>query len=250
MIRATEDSRRCRTHALGGAAPGQPLGPRYHPGADEPERNELVAGRVLLREGGKLGVTLEGRRARACNASPPQDVMARRAASCLLCPEPGDRVLVALLPDPYVLAVLERDGSRVAELGLPGDVSLMAGGRLGLGGHEGVDVTSEGKISLLSRVLEVHAADGRIALERVTAVAKAARAHLEKLDVVAHAYDLVAERIGTRVKRIYRFVEEIDQLRARHLDYRAQDTAQIRGTHTVISAKQVAKIDGEQVHIG
>jgi hypothetical protein len=49
---------------------------------------------------------------------------------------------------------------------------------------------------------------------------------------------------------VYRFVGELDQLRARHLDYRAAETAQIKGDTTVVSARQVVKIDGEQVQIG
>jgi hypothetical protein len=213
-------------------------------------RNEIVTGRVLLSEQDKLAVALEPAAGTAPATSSRRDTTARRAASCLLCPKPGDRVLVGLVPEAYVLAVLDRDESRAAELGFPGDVSLAAGGRLALGGQQGVTVTSANKISLLSRVLDIKAADGKVAIERLTAVAKAAQAHVEKLGLFADACDIVADRIGTRAKRIYRFVEELDQLRTRHIDYRAQDTAQIRATHTAVTAKQVVKIDGAQVHVG
>ncbi|MBI4702262.1 MAG: DUF3540 domain-containing protein [Deltaproteobacteria bacterium] len=189
-----------------------------------------------------MAVALEG--------SGSRDATARRAPSCLLSPQPGDRVLVGLLPEPYVLAVLERDRTRPAELAFEGDASVKAGGRLALGGDEGVSITSRRGISLLSRLLEVRARDGTLALERLTAVAKAAQAHCEKLGLFVQAYDLVAERVTERAKRIYRFVEEIEQLRARHLDYRAEETAQLRGENTVVAARQVVKVDGEQIHVG
>jgi hypothetical protein len=220
------------------------------PDPTPPRRNELVTGRVLLCEHDRLAVRLDADAASTPGAPIHRDIAARRAASCLLCPKPGDRVLLGLVPEAYVLAVLDRDESSPSELGFFGDVSLVAGGELALRGQEGVTVTSANRISLLSRLLDIKAADGRLAVERLTAVAKAAQAHFEKLGLVAQACDLVADRIGTRAKRIYRFVEELDQLRTRHLDYRAQDTAQLRATHTAVTAKQVVKIDGEQVHVG
>ena len=79
----------------------------------------LPAGRVRLGEGDRCTVTLE---------DDGTDVVARRAASCLLAPEPGDRVLLTLQPEPFVLAVLERDADRVARLEIEGNAALKASG--------------------------------------------------------------------------------------------------------------------------
>jgi hypothetical protein len=49
---------------------------------------------------------------------------------------------------------------------------------------------------------------------------------------------------------VFRFVEEIDQTRAGTVDLRAQNLMAIRGENAVISARVLAKVDGEQIHIG
>lgn len=209
----------------------------------------LVTGQVLAREGDTLSVSLDSDTSVA-GPRPVHQTTARRAASCLLAPEPGDRVLVALVPEPFVLAVLERTGSRRAEVVFPGDAAIQASGRLQLGAHAGVSVSSGRELALFSRVLDVKAADGKLAFERLFAATQAAQGHFGKLSVFAAAYERVADRIVERAKRVFRFVEEVDQLRARHFDYRAEQTAQVKGETTVVTARQVVKVDGEQVHIG
>ena len=90
----------------------------------------LPAGRVRLGEGDRCTVTLDD----------GSDLVARRAASCLLAPEPGDRVLLTLQPEPFVLAVLERDHDRAARLEVRGDAVMTTSGELTLEGNEGVAV--------------------------------------------------------------------------------------------------------------
>lgn len=201
----------------------------------------LATGRVTLEQGGRLAVTLLA----------GGEVMARRAASCLLEPVPGDRVVVCLLPEPFVLAVLERHGARPAEVVLYGDATVRArGGRLTLTGDEGVRLTSRKVVELLAGLVSVKVARAELFADGVDAVGRIARASFEELGVLARACDRVAERVTERVARVYRFVGELDQLRARHLDYRAEEAAQLKGKDVVISARQVAKIDGEQIHVG
>ena len=81
-------------------------------------------------------------------------------------------------------------------------------------------------------------------------MAKTARAHLDEGGIVARTIDTVAERVSQKAARVYRMVSEFDQLRAKHFDYRASDSARVSGENTVVTAHQVVKVDGEQVHIG
>jgi len=142
------------------------------------------------------------------------DYAARRAASCLLEPCVGDRV--ALLSSPrgecWVIAVLERaEPASVAALSVDGDLAL-----------RGATVSIAGS------------ADVEIGRARLT----------------ASTLDVVAERVHTRAKRVMRFVEEIEQLRAGGIDAVARNLLNLRGKTTVVTAEEVAKIDGAQVLIG
>jgi len=201
---------------------------------------------VLLQQGDRYSVELtQGA------SSEPQHLLAKRAASCLLAPSPGDRVLIARAPDPFILAVLERHGTERTELLLEGDARVRAcGGELELCGDEGVAVKSPKTVSLLAGALSIKSGSVKLFAAAVEAVAKRAQVSFDELGVLAQACDMVAERIVQRAARVYRFVDELDQLRARHLDYRAEHTAQIKGENTVVTAREVVKIDGEQIHVG
>ncbi|RLB46221.1 MAG: hypothetical protein DRI90_27570 [Deltaproteobacteria bacterium] len=222
--------------------------PNLLPDYDERLCNDrLLTGRVRLREGDSFSVAIE----HEPGAWRPSELTAPRAASCLLTPEPGDRVLVACAPEPFILAVLERDERVAARVEFAGDATLCSrSGHLDLAGREGVRVTAGKAIALLSKTLSVKTGRAEIFAEKLTSVAKTVVAKVDQLGLVARNYDLVAERITQRAARAYRFIAELDQLRARHFDYRAEHSAQLKGETTVLTARQVIKVDGEQVHIG
>ena len=192
----------------------------------------LPAGRVRLTNDDRCTVALEH----------GGDVIARQAASCLLQPKPGDRVLLTLSPEPFVLAVLERDPDQLAELLVAGDVRLRATGSLALQAAE--------DLSVMATTVKVRSGHTEIASRLITAVAKAARCQFEMAGVVSKQLDVVAERITEKAARVYRTVSELDQLRARHFDHRADGNARISARSTVITAREMVKMDGEQVHIG
>ena len=179
------------------------------------------------------------------------ELMAERAASCLLAPRPRDTVLLSLTPRPFIIAVLLRDEEEPARLVFEGDARIEApAGRLDMVAAEGISATTPRRLSLLAERLTLQGKTGELLVEQAELIAVKARAQLKKLALVADSYDAFVERIATRSKRVFRFVEEYDQLRARHFDYRAEQSAQITANNTAITARQVARVDGEQVHIG
>ncbi|MBW2528117.1 MAG: DUF3540 domain-containing protein [Deltaproteobacteria bacterium] len=203
---------------------------------------ELATGRIRLAESRAFTVSLEGARG--------GEITAAQAASCLLAPCPGDRVLVALLPEPYVLAVLDREGSREAQVRFDGSARIDAAGELDLGAARGIRLRTPRVLALMAGKLRTEARVSELVTERLTAFGKAAQAHFDEMGIAARTCDWVADRVASRIKRAYRTVEEYEQLRARHIDYRAEQTAQLKGETTVVTARQVVKVDGSQVHIG
>ena len=47
-----------------------------------------------------------------------------------------------------------------------------------------------------------------------------------------------------------RTVEGLDQVKAEQIDYAAQKTASMRGENTLVTAEELVKVDGAQIHVG
>ena len=178
---------------------------------------------------------------------------ARRAKSCLVAPEVGDSVLCALKPDgeAFVVAVLAGREGAPTKLAVDGDLALQArGGRVSLCSSEGVDIVSGGAVAMTSAELHVRAKEGTMAIEELGFFGRLVQAEVAKVSLVAQEVDSVLTRLTQRAKRVFRFIEEIDQTRAGTVDMRAQNLIAIRGENAVISARVLAKVDGEQIHLG
>jgi hypothetical protein len=180
-------------------------------------------------------------------------IHARRAASCLIVPEVGDRVLCAVESrgDAFVLAVLERkEAASRATMELPERTVVRAAERLSLAANEGVDIVGGGEVRISSAAVEVTSLRTRLASRALEVVGDAVGADLGRVKIVAKSIDGMMERLSQRIKRSFRVVEETDQVKARHLDYAAETVAHFRGEHTVITAKDLVKVNGEQIHVG
>jgi hypothetical protein len=181
------------------------------------------------------------------------DCEVRRAHSCLAEPEPGDLVLLAMLPNGsgYVLAVLEREAGARTRLSVEGDLAIQVGaGRLSIAAAEGVAVTSPKDVSVASGEAHVRAVDGSVALERASFFSSLVQAEMGRAKVLAGTLDSFVDRVSQKVKRSYRFIEDFEQLRAGRLDYVAEKLLNLRGENAIVSAEELCKLDGEQIHVG
>jgi len=52
------------------------------------------------------------------------------------------------------------------------------------------------------------------------------------------------------MKRSFRTVEDIDQLKAKKIDYAAETTMALRAEHAVVHAEELVKVDGKQIQMG
>jgi hypothetical protein len=177
---------------------------------------------------------------------------ARQARSCLVAPEIGDLVLCAVSPEgAYVLAVLEGREGAPTTIAADGDLHLQShNGRVAVSSPEGVDLVSGGAVAMTSAEVHVRARTGSIAVQELGVLGRLVQAEVEKVALVAREVDSVLTRLTQRAKRVFRFVEEIDQTRAGTVDLRARDLVGIRGENAVIAARVFAKVDGEQIHLG
>jgi hypothetical protein len=176
---------------------------------------------------------------------------ARRAASCLLEPGDGDRVLVAPTTDGwFVLAVLTRGGAGAAELRVDGDLTVHPRGKLDVTAPGGIVAATPRDASLLAAELNVTADRATFLLEEATLLGAKLKAHVNKLTWIGETVESSLTRLYTRATRSYRVIEETDTVRAGHVDVTARECVRFHADATVITSDTVTKIDGPQVHIG
>ena len=159
---------------------------------------------------------------------------ARRAKSCLVAPEAGDRVLCSVDGEHvFVLAILE--GAK--------DTTLVSDGRL--------TVQANGALELASETLKVKATSALATIEELRVFGRELDASYGgKVSLMAERVEARASTLLQRAKQVFRFVEGLDQTRAGAVDVRAESLASIRGETTIMAARVLAKLDGEQVKIG
>ena len=211
------------------AAPAGAAGTPARPCADCTDGVDVQPRVVLARVAGVLenAVLVEVRDERHA---------ARRAASCLLSPEPGDVVMCsASRLGVHILHVLERDAPDCATLSAPGVRRV---------------------------VLDLPALD--IHTEHLDVTATRARARVEHLHLFSRLVSVVTggfELVADRLKRIARHesastvdsvrtVRNTDTLRAGHILHDASEVMSLRSHVTVVEARGDVRVNGERISMG
>jgi hypothetical protein len=181
-----------------------------------------------------------------------QQLLAQRAASCLLEPAIGDRVWIVVAEDQrcYVLAVLERMTDAPATLRVEGDAVLRVNGRLEVHTDDDLKLRSDRQVGITGDELQVQARVGRVFIAECTAVLRSLLTHATSSTLVAKLVETLAERVSTSSKTSYRNVAEIDQLHAGTIDHQAVESARIAADKVIINGGEIAKVEAGQIHLG
>lgn len=176
-----------------------------------------------------------------------------RAVSCLVAPEVDDVCLVATSEGgkAWILAVLDREDRTKTCLSVDGDLDVrLKQGAFTIAANEGVGIVSAADVKVVAGRFNLNAVDGNVALQRLSYVGRFVQSEVEKIRSLAGTFDSVLERFSQKVKRSYRTVEELDQVKAEQLDYKANKTMSLRGGNTLVTADKLVKVDGDQIHLG
>jgi len=178
---------------------------------------------------------------------------AQKAAGCLLYPEVEDKVLVvsSSTGECYILSVLERTKSTRNRLLFDGDTELLSpNGNLQLAGKQGVNVTSPSQIRIVSTNLQVVAEQSECSISHLSYIGNFLEGKVALVKLMAGKMESIFDCLRQKVKRSYREVEDIDQLKAGKIDYNAERLMSLRGKYSVVTAKENIKIDGKMIHMG
>jgi len=178
------------------------------------------------------------------------EIRARRAVSCLVEPQLHDFVMTGGQGRTvYVLAVLERE-SPDAAISCEGNLDLKVNERFRVVAREGVDIVSSKDVNVMATEVGIHASRAKLFASEILAIGSEVLGELANVKLRGNFFDKVYERVSERVKRSYRRVDEIDQLKAKQMDYMAEETLCLRSENMVAVAKDLVKVDGEQIHFG
>jgi len=204
------------------------------------EENFLEYGTVKLAEGGTFTVAAAG------------VVAAKRSFSCLVEPLPGDMVVVSRAASGcYILAILERHGDQHACLAFEGDVDLrLKQGRLRVAAQEGIDLVTAKDTALVSPELSINSVQAEVSIQQLSFFGTFLQGQIERIKLIGQACDSIFERVSQRVKRSYRWVEELEQLRAGQLNYLVKKLMSLRGKYSVLTAEEDVRIDGDKILMG
>lgn len=170
---------------------------------------------------------------------------ARRAASCLLEPAPGDSVACLQLPGQplWIMAVLTRSQAAGTphRLLLPGDASIEAEGALQL---------KAGRMKLQSREFQLHADQAEMVVASGELVGRHLRITGAVLKLVASMLSTAADRVSHFSRHHVRTTEGIDRVSATHVECEAQQLLRLSGEHALVNGEKLVKTRGGQIHFG
>jgi hypothetical protein len=179
-------------------------------------------------------------------------IIGRIAASCLLQPEPGDRVMVfrADADQCYVTAILERAGETAARLSLDGDVELHAGGRMRIHGERGLDFRSEGAMSCDVDELTISTRIGTLLFQSCRVVGRELLSSIASVRAVGNRIELMFDKLISYARTSLRVVEGLDQSRAGTADIQVRSGVNVQGRYLMLQGSQLTKLNGDQIHLG
>ncbi|QRF57918.1 DUF3540 domain-containing protein [Variovorax paradoxus] len=177
----------------------------------------------------------------------------RRAASCLLQPAPGDTVLFSG-PDAqrvFLIAVVEQADPRASRIEVPGDLVLSApGGSIAVDSATDLRLHSAGKLDMAGAQWQVRAEQAQLQVAEMRYVGQAVDATVGRVRLLGKLFETMADRLLSMARSTLRVVDETEQVRVGHLDCEASHAVRIHGHHTVVTGKELVKVDAAQIHMG
>jgi hypothetical protein len=163
-----------------------------------------------------------------------QEILARIALNCLITPEPGDRVLMAVADECWVIAVLARAGNAPLRLQARGDLIIGAAGSL----------------SLHAETLNLRAAKANLLLAEVLHVGRRITAHVPGLKLIGGVIETLAERVLLRAGWSQRLIEKADVSQCGTIDQTAAGSITLQAENAFITAGNAVRVDAGQIHMG
>lgn len=174
-----------------------------------------------------------------------------KSVSCLIEPLIFDEVLLSSDHNEksYILSVLEREKNVKSNLVFDGDVSFEV--RRGDLEFNAQSVCLSGEhISMTSKELDISSLNGKARIHDFTFLGNVFSSQVNSIKIIAKTMHSVIERLTQKVKRSYRWIESLEQIKAGRLSYFARESIFLKGKRSSLLAEKKVKIDAEKIHLG
>ncbi|MGO1766299.1 hypothetical protein CAP48_00150 [Advenella sp. S44] len=175
----------------------------------------------------------------------------RRAASCLLQPQIGDTVLISG-PERervYLIAVIEQAQQNESTVNVPGRLNISADS-VNIQSAAAMQLHGGTALDLTTAQLKLSAKTGQCVVEDMTYAGREVKTTVGMMRVIGKVYESIMDRLSFMSRTSFKLTEEVEHLRAGTIDYQAEQSARLHSKYTVVTAKDLVKVDGKQIHMG
>lgn len=176
---------------------------------------------------------------------------AQVAASCLLKPNVGDRVLWSGSDsEAFILSVLERPEEAAFKLDIPGDLDIQSGGEIAFKASTNLTLSSTEQTNLTSDKINVDVREANLNVQQSYFTGLKSFFHVEKLSWVGKQIEQVADRVFQRFNMQSKKItghEEKQTKSSRHL---IEKDYVVQSQNTLHHAEKNLHLDGDKIHLG
>lgn len=175
----------------------------------------------------------------------------RRAASCLLQPQVNDTVLISG-PERdrvYLIAVIEQASQDLATLSVPGTLQISADA-VNIESLAAMQLKSGAQLDLTSEQFNLAAQKGQCVVDDMQYVGREVKSTVGMVRLIGKVYESIMDRLSFMSRTSFRITEEVEHMRAGTIDYQAEQSARLHSKYTMVTAKDLVKVDGKQIHMG
>lgn len=169
---------------------------------------------------------------------------AKLAASALLQPQPGDRVLLAWCDGQcWVVSVLELRTAGAAQISVPCTGTLTIS-------HPSLQLHASQRLNVQAHALHVDAQTTRAHLGVTKLAARAIQVAAERVSLWADLVQTRAQSLLVRAEQRVTKIDQADLLQAGHVITEVDHLMQLKACHIQAKAQETVLMDGKQILMG
>jgi hypothetical protein len=167
---------------------------------------------------------------------------AQKAEGCLIMPEPGDKVLMALEAndDVFILNILTKKNT---------ETKIAISGKFVIEGDE-ISLRGSKNASLEAPEVKLSGVYGEVRFAGFSFLASWCETRVNKAVLAAHKLDTVIDSLTERIRNSFRHIEGMEQIKARRIRTIVKERFFLKAKHATVIAEEEVSVDGKQIHIG
>jgi len=123
-------------------------------------------------------------------------------------------------------------------------------GSVALESTQAVRLAGRGAVSIDTASLKVQTEDAHCVAAKMKYLGAEMTATVGTTRLIGKVYEAVMDRLSFLSRVSFRTTEEVEHVRAGSLDYRAEKSARVHASYTMVTGENLVKVDAKQIHMG